>query len=96
MKKNKNFSARAKRIIISLILAIAVWITVTYLNNPDITTTISDLGVNFSGEMMLRNKGLVVTEKKLIPPLSVIVSGKRSDLIEYIDKLYVDIDVITW
>lgn len=93
MKKNKNFSARAKRIIISLILAIAVWITVTYLNNPDITTTISDLGVNFSGEMMLRNKGLVVTEKKLIPPLSVIVSGKRSDLIEYIDKLYVDIDV---
>lgn len=91
--KKKTPPGHIKTLVLSVILAVAVWITVSYLNDPDITTTVSSLDVRFAGEMMLKNKGLVVTNKSSVPTLSVVVSGKRSDLIAYLDKLYVEFDV---
>ena len=46
---------------------------VIYVNDPDITTTVSDLNVRFVGEMSLRDKKLAVTGKDKIPELSVVV-----------------------
>ena len=64
-----------------------------YVNDPDITTTISDLNVRIVGETMLRDKKLAVTGRNEIPPLSVVVTGKRSDLIGFMDDIYVQVDV---
>ena len=66
---------------------------VIYVNDPDITTTVSDLNVRFVGEMSLRDKKLAVTGKDKIPELSVVVTGKRSDLMNFMDDIYVQVDV---
>ena len=82
-----------RTMILSLILAIAVWIAVTYVNDPDITTTLSGLYVHFNGETALRERGMVITGRNEIPPASVSVSGKRKDLLEYMNEVHIEVDV---
>ena len=43
--------------------------------------------------MSLRDKKLAVTGKDKIPELSVVVTGKRSDLMNFMDDIYVQVDV---
>lgn len=93
-KKTKSAKpAGMKTMILSLILAIAVWIAVTYVNDPDIKTTISGLYVHFNGETALRERGLVITGRDKLPDAAVSVSGKRKDLIENMDEVHIEVDV---
>ncbi len=92
-KKNKHHTKKVRTIALSIFLAVIVWFTVIYVNDPDITTTVSDLDVRFIGEMAMREKGLVITNKKKIPSLSVVVTGKRSDLMNFMDDIYVQVNV---
>ena len=85
--------AGMKTMILSLVLAVAVWIAVTYVNNPDITTTLSGLYVHFDGETALRERKMVITGRNELPPASVSVSGKRKDLLEHMDEIHIDVDV---
>lgn len=85
--------AGMKTMILSLVLAIAVWIAVTYVNDPDIKTTIPGLYVHFNGETALRERGLVVTGRNELPAAAVSVSGKRRDLIENMDEIHIEVDV---
>ena len=86
-KANVTNTQKLKTVILSVFLAVIVWFMVIYVNDPDITTTVSDLNVRFVGEMSLRDKKLAVTGKDKIPELSVVVTGKRSD------DIYVQVDV---
>jgi hypothetical protein len=90
--KNNTRTEKAKIIAISIILAIVAWVAIMWVDNPDITTTISDLGVRFVGEAELRDNGLVITGKKNIPEMSAVISGKRSDLMEFMDNICVEVD----
>ena len=90
-KANVTNTQKLKTVILSVFLA--VWFMVIYVNDPDITTTVSDLNVRFVGEMSLRDKKLAVTGKDKIHELSVVVSGKRSDLMNFMDDIYVQVDV---
>ncbi len=90
---NKKHTGNMGMMILSLIIAIGVWIAVNYLNNPDITTTLSGLHIKFTGEAELRNKGLVITGKSAIPSSSVVVSGKRKDLIDNMNNISVEVNV---
>lgn len=91
--KNKHHTKKVRTIALSIFLAVIVWFMVIYVNDPDITTTVSDIGVRFVGEMALREKGLVITERSKIPTLSVVVTGKRSDLVNFADNIYVQVNV---
>ncbi len=90
---NKKHTGNMGMMILSLIIAIGVWIAVNYLNNPDITTTLTGLHIKFTGEAELRNKGLVITGKSAIPSSSVVVSGKRKDLIDNMNNISVEVNV---
>lgn len=92
-KANVTNTQKLKTMILSVFLAVIVWFMVIYVNDPDITTTVSDLNVRFVGEMSLRDKKLAVTGKDKIPELSVVVTGKRSDLMNFMDDIYVQVDV---
>ena len=93
-KANVTNTQKLKTVILSVFLAVIVWFMVIYVNDPDITTTVSDLNVRFVGEMSLRDKKLAVTGKDKIPELSVVVTGKRSDLMNFMDDIYVDVSDI--
>lgn len=92
-KANVTNTQKLKTVILSVFLAVIVWFMVIYVNDPDITTTVSDLNVRFVGEMSLRDKKLAVTGKDKIHELSVVVTGKRSDLMNFMDDIYVQVDV---
>ena len=89
-KKNKK---KLRTAALSVMLAIIVWFMVIYINDPDITTTVSNLDVRFVGETVLRDKELALTGKDEIGTLSVVVTGKRSDLMDYMDDIYVQVEV---
>ena len=90
---NKRYTGNMKTAVLSVILAVAVWIAVNYVYNPDITTTLSGLNIRFTGEAELRDRGLVVTGRNNIPSSSVVVSGKRKDLIDNMENVNIEIDV---
>lgn len=92
-RQTKPREKKFRTIALSIFFAVAVWFAVIYVNDPDITTTISDLNVRIVGENALRGKQLAVTGRDNIPELSVVVTGKRSDLINFMDDIYVQVDV---
>lgn len=90
--KNGARAEKAKIIAISVVLAVIAWVAIMWVDNPDITTTLSDLDVRFIGETQLRENGLVITGKDEIPPMSASVRGKRSDLMDYMDGVHIEVD----
>lgn len=96
MIKNKPIKKNKKKLrtaALSVMLAVIVWFMVIYINDPDITTTVSNIDVRFVGEKVLRDKELALTGKNEIGTLSVVVTGKRSDLMDHMDDIYVQVDV---
>ncbi len=90
---SKPHKKKVQTVALSVLLAVIVWFMVIYVNDPDITTTVSNLDVKFIGEMSLRDKQLVLTGRNNIPNLSVTVTGKRSDLMNFMDDIYVQVSV---
>lgn len=84
---------RFQTMLLSVIFAIAIWLMVVYLNDPSIKITLSNVDVRFSGEAELRERGFVITDRSEIPSMSVSVSGKRSDLMDYMNNIYVSVNV---
>lgn len=94
MSKSKNGARaeKAKIIVISLMLAVIAWAAIMWVDDPDITTTLSDLDVRFIGEPQLRENGLVITGKDKIPQMSASIRGKRSDLMDYMESVHIEVD----
>lgn len=92
-RQSKPNKKKIRTIVISIFLAVIVWLMVVYVNDPDITTTINDIKVSFVGMGELRDKNLVVTGKNNIPQVSIVVTGKRSDLMNFMEDISVQIDV---
>lgn len=91
-KGNGARAEQAKIIIVSLILAVIAWAAIMWVDDPDIVTTLSDIDVKFIGETDLRENGLVITGKSDIPVMSASISGKRSDLMDYMDRVRIEVD----
>lgn len=92
-KINKPHKKKLKTIALSVLLAIILWFMVIYVNDPDITTTVSNIDVRFIGESELRDRDIALTGRDNIPPISMVVTGKRSDLMNFIDDIYVQVNV---
>lgn len=96
MADNNETKPQKKKIrtmALSLLLAVIVWFMVMSLTNPTITVTLTNLKVRFIGETTLRDRELTVTGRGDIPPLSVTVRGNRGDLMNYMDDIYVQVDL---
>lgn len=91
--KPEKSTEKFKTIIISAIVAIGIWFMVIYINDPSITITLKDIDVKIIGEETLKDNGYAVTGRDDLPYMSVKVSGRRSDLIDYMDKVYIKVDV---
>lgn len=90
---SKSNTKKIRTIIVSIFLAVIVWLMVVYVNDPDITTTLTDIKVTYVGMGELRDNNLVLTGKNAVPPISIIVTGKRSDLMNFMDDISVQLDV---
>ena len=92
MREDKKTS-KIKSLIISIVAAILIWAAITYINPPQITTTIYNLPVRFTGEAELRERGLTVVDKSGITGLSVTVEGRRDTLLSLSGGIFVEVDV---
>ena len=90
---NKPQKKKLQTMALSLFLAAVVWFMVMSLTNPTITVRLSNLKVRFIGEASLKEKQLTLTGRDEIQPLSVTVTGNRTDLMNYMDDIYVQVDV---
>lgn len=91
--KTDRKTSKIKSGIISIIAAILIWAAITYINPPELTTTISNLPVRFTGEEALRERGLTVVDKSGITGLSVTVRGRRDTLLSLSGGILVEVDV---
>ena len=82
-----------KTMALSLFFAVSIWLLVVYIYDPSIKITLKDVDVRFTGEAELKERGLVLTGKDKLPSMAVSVSGKRSDLIDYMDNVYINVNV---
>ncbi len=92
MRTDKKTS-KIKSGILSIIAAILIWAAITYINPPELTTTISNVPVRFTGEEELRERGLTVVGKTDITGLSVTVEGRRDTLLSLSGGIFAEVDV---
>lgn len=92
-KETKPQKKKLQTMILSLLLAVVVWFMVMSLTNPTIKVRLNNLKVRFIGEVTLKEKQLALTGRDEIPALSVTVTGSRTDLMNYMDDIYVQVDV---
>ena len=92
-KNNNKKKNRLAHMIFSLVTAIVVWAMVAYATDPDVTKTLHNVDVRFVGMHALKENNLIVTDVSSMPDLAVKVSGKRSNMIDSIDNIVVEIDV---
>lgn len=95
-KKRTTANFRTNKLptmILSILIAIAVWLVAVYVDDPSITVSVKNVPVRFINEDQLTNKGLIIKEKEDIPNYSVRVSGRRSHLVEYMNRITIDVDL---
>ena len=92
--KNDNKKYKGVRtFVLSLIFAIAIWVVVGVVTDPDIRHTIKSLPIHYIGTDELADKGLVILAPTDRVGAAVKISGKRRDLIKYSDEAYLSVDV---
>lgn len=79
--------------LLSVILAIVVWLVLTYTVNPTITQQIKNVPVTFVGEDKLADRGLVLINKNDIDTVDIKVRGARSSVINALSLASAKMDV---
>ncbi len=92
-KDEKQKKSSIRYMILSVVMAIAVWSLVSFGTDPDIEKTFHGIGVTYIGENALKENGCIAIIPDNLPDLSVKLSGKRGDLIDAIDNIEVEVDV---
>ncbi|MEL4105937.1 CdaR family protein [Oscillospiraceae bacterium WX1] len=59
---NKMIESKAFYIIFSVLASVTIWLYVAYVNNPDVTMTVSDIKITFAGQQTLAGRNLVITK----------------------------------
>lgn len=67
------------RILLSLVIAFALWVYVITVVSPNSEDTYYNITVNLRGESVLNDRGLMITSDE-IPKVSMKLSGNRTDL----------------
>lgn len=93
MSKNNKKSSRLNTFILSLVFAVAIWVIVSIVNDPDIKNTITSPEIKYSGISNLTNHDLVIVSAEDKNTSYITVSGKRADLIRSGKNVYISVDV---
>ena len=91
--KQENGSKKRISKVISVLIAILVWIFVIYSENPSLDVKRSAIDVQLVNEAALLNKNLMVVDKNSISDASIVIRGKRQDLISVMGNISASIDL---
>ncbi len=81
-------------IILSIIIAVVIWVYVDYETNDNYTTWITNIPVTFDGEDTLENRGLMILHDESQETVNLRVSGKRATIMK-LDRSNITITVKT-
>lgn len=84
---------KLQNMILSIVIAIAIWLVAVYVDDPSITVTANNVSVRLYNENVLSDKKLVIKNKDKFPQFSVRVSGRRSSLMNYMSRITADFDL---
>ncbi|MCD8143752.1 MAG: hypothetical protein LUD79_00175 [Oscillospiraceae bacterium] len=79
-------------IILSIIIAVVIWVYVDYETNDNYTTWITNIPVTFDGEDTLENRGLMIVHDESQETVNLRVSGKRATIMK-LDRSNITITV---
>ncbi|MEE0945108.1 MAG: CdaR family protein [Clostridia bacterium] len=91
LEKVKNMKIIMK--LLSVVIAIIIWLILIYTVNPVITQTVKNVPVTFYGEQELVDKGLVLINKDDTDEVDVRIRGARSSVIEALSVMGAYINV---
>lgn len=78
-EKKPILGTRLLYIIFSIIIAIALWSYVAYVENPDVSIPVSNIPITFNGADILEDNSLIVTDISA-EHLSFRLTGKRNNV----------------
>lgn len=90
-EKQKRY--RIRYLILSFIIAVLLWVLVSYAANMDITKNVHIKDIAYTGENRLNENGLVLLSVKGSNDMSIKLKGKRSELVRQIDNIIAEVDV---
>ncbi|MBR5809045.1 MAG: hypothetical protein IKY39_02940 [Clostridia bacterium] len=79
--------------ILSGFIAVVLWFAITYTEDPAVSQHVTNVGAVFSGEALLRERGLTVVNKDELPAFSATIRGNRSKVISSLGVISAHIDV---
>lgn len=93
IQENKKKKNSLRTLILSLVIAIVLWIVIGIIQDPDVRGTITNIPIEYTGAGTLSERGLVVTPSSGHAEIAVNITGKRRDLIESSKSVGLVIDV---
>lgn len=79
--------------VISVGVAIILWMVIVYTSNPAIQTQIKNIPVEYLGENTLYDRGLILSYTDKEPTVAVDVKGRRSDLMNTLGNVHATVDL---
>lgn len=93
-EKRERNSSRLGYMILSLIIAIIMWVFVAYTGNGvQITRKIHGINITFAGNSTLKERGLIARRMPGMSDYYVKLRGNRGAMIEAINKITATVDV---
>ncbi len=78
---------------VSLFVAIIAWLFITYTENQQMDYTVNSIEIAFAGEDKLNAQGYMIVNKTAISDASVVIRGRRRDIIGVMDNISATVDV---
>lgn len=79
--------------ILSGFIAVVLWFAITYTEDPAVSQHLTNINAVFSGEALLRERGLTLVNKDELPAFSAVIRGNRSKVIASLGVVSAHIDV---
>ncbi len=92
-KKNPPVAKKYLLQILSFFSAIVLWFAITYSEDPEINLTINNIEINTLGENNLQKNNLIFVDRDELPPISIDVRGRRSDVKSILNSISATIDL---
>lgn len=92
-KEIKKQRSSLHTFIVSVLIAVVLWIVIGVIQDPDVTETITNLPIEYTGASALSDKGLIVAPGSGKADIAVKIRGKRRDLISSSQNVGLVIDV---
>lgn len=79
--------------IVSVFVAVIAWLFITYTENQLMDYTVGSIDIGFAGEDKLNAQGFMIVNKTAVSDASVVIRGKRGDIIGVMDNVSATVDV---